>query len=181
MKKIFTLVIPLMVAGICFGQQFTPVDAGTEIGFTIKNFGIKVNGHFSGIQGKIIFHPDSLQASLFDVKVDASTINTRIDQRDNHLRSEDYFEVEKYPFIHFVSQRVTRSTNKDYLFVFGKLTIKDVTREISFPFKVTPQAGELIFEGEFSLDRRDYHVGGRSLTLSDNVVVHLKVLAKAGN
>ena len=179
MKRIFTLLFALVVTTAGFGQHFTPVDEGSEIGFKIKNFGISVNGSFNGLGGEIIFFPDSLNADHFNVTIDVKTINTGIDQRDNHLRSEDYFEVAKYPYIHFVSERITKSTNKDYLFVFGKLTIKDVTRKISFPFKVTPDGKSLNFEGEFTLDRRDYHVGGRSITLSDKVTVKLKLLAKS--
>ena len=179
MKRIFTLIAALIVTTISFGQHFTPVDEGSEIGFKIRNFGVNVSGSFKGLQGKIIFHPDSLSACHFDVTIDVKTINTGIDQRDNHLRSEDYFEVAKYPDIHFVSTQVTTSTNKEYLFVFGKLTIKDVTKEVSFPFKAPPKENDMLFEGEFTLNRRDYNVGGGSISMGDNVTLNLKVLAKS--
>lgn len=178
MKRIFTLIVTLTVTTISFGQHFTPVDEGSEIGFKIRNFGVNVSGSFKGLQGKFIFYPDSLSASHFNVTIDVKTINTGIDQRDNHLRSEDYFEVAKYPDIHFVSTQVTTSTNKEYLFVFGKLTIKDVTKEVSFPFKATPKENDMLFEGEFTLNRRDYNVGGGSISMGDNVTLNLKVLAK---
>jgi polyisoprenoid-binding protein YceI len=179
MKRIFTLIVALIVTTIGFGQHFAPVDEGSEIGFKIRNFGVNVSGNFKGLQGEIIFYPDSLSASHFDVMIDVKTINTGINQRDNHLRSEDYFEVAKYPNIHFVSTQVTTSTNKEYFFVFGKLTIKDVTKEISFPFKATPKENDMLFEGEFTLNRRDYNVGGGSLSMGDNVTLNLKVLAKS--
>lgn len=179
MKRIFTLIVALTVAATGFGQRFKPVDQGSEIGFKIRNFGINVSGTFKGLRGKIVFYPDSLSASHFDVTIDVKTINTGIDQRDNHLRSEDYFEVTKYPEIHFVSTRVTTSTNKEYCFVFGNLTIKDVTKEVSFPFKATPQENDFLFEGEFTLNRRDYNVGGGSISMGDNVTLNLKVLAKS--
>ena len=174
----FLLIVALSVTTVSFGQHFTPVDEGSEIGFKIRNFGVNVNGSFKGLQGKIIFFPDSLGASHFNVTIQVKTINTGIDQRDNHLRSEDYFEVEKYPVIHFVSTQVTTSTKKEYFFVFGKLTIKDVTKEISFPFKATPKESDILFEGEFTLNRRDYNVGGGSISMGDNVKLSLKVLAK---
>ncbi|HTN05568.1 YceI family protein [Agriterribacter sp.] len=179
MNRILAFIIVLFTTNISFGQHFTPTDEGSEIGFKIRNFGVNVSGSFKGLEGKIIFFPDSLSASHFDVKIDVKTINTGINQRDNHLRSEDYFEVTRYPHIHFVSTQITTSTNKAYLFVFGKLTIKDVTKEISFPFKVTPKADGYIFEGEFTLNRRDYNVGGSSITMGDNVILDLKVLAKS--
>lgn len=179
MKQILTLIAALAVTTVGLGQHYKPVDEGSEIGFKIKNFGISVDGSFKGLDGKIIFSEDTLSIAHFDVTIDAKTINTGIDQRDNHLRSEDYFEVTKYPSIRFVSDRITKSTNKDYLFIFGKLTIKGITRELSFPFKVRPiEKNQLLFEGEFGLDRRDFKVGGRSITLSDKVTVHLKIIAK---
>ncbi len=179
MNRIATLIIVLLITNTGFAQHFTPTNEGSEIGFKIRNFGVNVNGSFKGLEGKIIFFPDSLSASHFDVRIDVKTINTGINQRDNHLRSEDYFEVEKYPHIHFESTQVTTSTNKEYLFVFGKLTIKDVTKEISFPFKATPKEKDMLFEGEFTLNRRDYNVGGGSITMGDNVTLSLKVLAKS--
>ncbi|HRN55903.1 MAG TPA: YceI family protein [Agriterribacter sp.] len=179
MNRIAAFIIVLFIANISFGQHFIPTDEGSDIGFKIRNFGVNVKGSFKGLEGKIIFFPDSLSASRFDVAIDVKTINTGINQRDNHLRSEDYFEVEQYPLIRFESTQITTSTNKAYLFVFGKLTIKDVTKEISFPFKVTAKDDDYIFEGEFTLNRRDYNVGGGSLTMGDSVSVSLKVLAKS--
>ena len=178
MSRIFILIAVLLVTNISFGQHFTPVDEGSEIEFRVRNFGVNVKGSFKGLSGEIIFFPDSLAASRFDVTIDVKTINTGINQRDNHLRSEDYFEVEKYPGIRFESTIITTSTNDAYLFVFGKLTIKDVTKETSFPFKATPKDKGLFFEGEFALNRRDYNVGGSSLSMGDSVRVSLKVLAK---
>lgn len=178
MNRIVVLFIVLFITNTSFGQHFTPVDEGSEIDFKVRNFGVNVSGSFKGLEGEIIFFPDSLSAAHFNVTIDVKTIHTGINQRDNHLRSEDYFEVARYPLIHFTSARITTSTSKAYLFVFGKLTIKDVTKEISFPFKVTPQNDGYIFEGEFKLNRRDYNVGGGSITMGDSVTLSLKVLAK---
>lgn len=178
MKHVFTSTIALFVTVISFAQHYSPVDDGSEVKFKIKNFGVSVAGNFTGLKGKIIFFPDSLSASSFDVDIDANTINTGIDQRDNHLRQEEYFDVKKYPAIHFTSTKITISTDKDYLFVFGKLTIKDVTKEISFPFKAVAKDNGYLFEGEFSLNRRDYNVGGSSITMSDNLTVNLSVSGK---
>lgn len=159
-------------------QHFIPKDEGSEVKFRIKNFGVNVSGNFKGLDGKISFNADSLAASHFDVSIQTNTINTGIDQRDNHLQKDEYFDVSKYPTIHFVSTKVTPSTSKDFLYIFGKLTIKDVTKEISFPFKATPKGEDYLFEGEFTLNRRDYNVGGGSITMSDKLTVQLAVTAK---
>lgn len=178
MRCILAFIGFLVFTNISKGQQYTPVNQESEIEFKTKNFGINVRGHFEGLKGEIIFFEDNPGNSHFDVTVDVSTVNTGINQRNNHLKSDSFFDVPKYPQIHFISTKVTKSTNKDYLYLFGRLTIKDVTKEISFPFRATPVKEGLVFEGEFSLDRRDYHVGGSSLTISDNVKVSLKILTK---
>lgn len=177
MKIIFTSILFLFV-NLVIAQQYKPVDEGSEVSFKIKNFGINVGGSFTGLKGKIVFNADNIESNIFDVTVDTKTINTGVNQRDDHLRKEEYFDVEKYPTIHFASTKITTSTNKDYLFVFGQLTIKDVTKEISFPFKATKKNDDTLFEGEFKINRRDYNVGGGSITMADELTVNLSVLGK---
>jgi len=177
MKTFFTSMLILFV-NFSFAQQFNPTDEGSEVKFKIKNFGVNVGGSFSGLKGKIIFNPENLATSEFAVTIDTKTINTGIDQRDNHLRKEEFFDAEKFPNIQFASTKITTSTNNDYLFVFGKLTIKDVTKEVSFPFKATKKADDYLFEGEFKINRRDYNVGGGSITMADELTVNLSVLGK---
>ncbi|MCC6289207.1 MAG: YceI family protein [Chitinophagaceae bacterium] len=176
--KIFFTSILLLFVNLSFAQQFKPVDEGSEVKFKIRNFGVNVSGTFSGLKGQIVFHPDNLSTAEFDVTIDSKTIKTGIDQRDNHLKQEEYFDADKYPRIHFASTKITTSTDKAYLFVFGKLTIKGVTKEISFPFKATPKGDDYLFEGEFKINRRDYTVGGGSITMADELTVILSVMGK---
>jgi len=178
MKPITTTLFCLLLYASSFAQHFKPVDEGSEVKFKIKNFGVNISGLFTGLKGDIVFNPDSLHAASFDVTVDAKSINTGIDQRDAHLRKEEFFDAEKYPELHFVSTKITASTNKSYLFIFGKLTIKNVTKDVSFPFKAVPSGNDYVLTGEFSINRRDYNVGGGSITMSDNLKVFLKVIAQ---
>jgi len=176
MKQLVLGILSLALTS-AHAQTLTPVDANSSIKFSIKNFGFNVTGNFKGLKGSIKFDPNALQQSAFDVTIDASTINTGIDMRDEHLRSEDYFDVKKYPQIHFVSTRVTNSNKAGTFFVFGNLTIKQTTKEISFPFTVQPQNDGSLFHGEFKLNRKDFSIGG-SGTISNELVVKLEVLAK---
>jgi polyisoprenoid-binding protein YceI len=158
-------------------QTYKPVKEGTTVKFKIRNLGFNTTGSFSGIGGTITFDPANLATCSFDVSVDAQTVNTGIDARDNHLRKEEYFDVKNHPHIKFVSSRVTKSTRAGTLFVYGRLTIKGVTKDISFPFTAKPIDGGYLFNGEFKLNRRDFKVGGGS-TVSDNLTVMLDVTAK---
>ena len=98
--------------------------------------------------------------------------------RDEHLRKDTYFDVEKYPRIRLVSTAVTPANGDGHYTLTGKLTIKSTTKEISFPFLATPAGDDFIFRGTFKINRRDFDVGGAS-TLGNDVTVTLTVLARA--
>jgi polyisoprenoid-binding protein YceI len=175
----FTWFVPvlLLLASAQPPILYTPTDDGSEVKFKIKNFGFTVTGTLTGLKGSIRFDPNDLPNSQFEVSIDAKTINTGIDMRDDHLRKSDYFDVENYPHIKFVSVKISPSTKSGTLFIFGKLTIKNVTKDISFPFKATPTENGYLFTGEFKINRRDFKVGGGS-TVADNLTVSLSVVAK---
>ena len=179
MFKIIALLTGLATCISLSAQLYKPVEEKSTVKFKIKNFGFNtVTGSFKGIQGTIRFLPENLAASAMDVTVDAKTVNTGINLRDNHLRKEEYFDVKKHPLIRFVSVRITPSSKTGTLFMFGKLTIKNVTREISFPFSVVPRdGGSYEFTGEFKINRIDFAVG-ESSSVSDNLTVILKVVAR---
>ena len=151
----------------------------SSVTFRIKNLGFNVTGSFRGLQGAITFFPDNLPASSMDVSVQSKSVNTGIDMRDNHLRKEEYFDSKKYPNIRFISMKITTSTKPGTLFMYGKLTIKNVTREVFFPFTAIPQQGGYLFTGEFKINRIDYGVGESSST-ADNLTVILRVFALKG-
>lgn len=154
-----------------------PVDEQSSIRFRIKNFGFNVSGSFKGLQGTINFNPENLQSSAMKVTIQANTVNTGNNMRDNHLRKEEYFDVKKYPLITFASTKITPSSKSGTLFMFGKLTIKNVTREISFPFTAVPQQDGYLFKGEFRINRIDFGVG-ESSAVADNLTVLLEVFAR---
>lgn len=177
MKQTATFILALFLSIPLFSQSLAPVDTASEVTFKIKNLGFNTGGSFSGLAGTIVFNPDNLDGCSFDVHIDAGSINTGVDMRDNHLRSEDYFDVKNHPQIRFVSAKITGNKKSGTLFVSGKLTIKGITKDISFPFTAQPVKDGYLFNGEFKLNRRDFKVGGGS-TVSDNLTVFLKVLAR---
>jgi polyisoprenoid-binding protein YceI len=178
MKRYIVLIYTLIFWLSSSSQVLKPVDDGSSVKFKIKNFGFNtVTGTFKGINGTIKFTPENLGISSMDVTVDAKSVNTGINLRDNHLRKQEYFDVKNYPAIRFVSSKIATSSKSGTLFMFGKLTIKNVTRDISFPFTVVPQEGGFLFTGEFKINRIDFGVG-ESSSVSDNLTVILKVLAR---
>jgi polyisoprenoid-binding protein YceI len=92
----------------------------------------KVRGTFGEIDGTITITDDPLQSSV-RAKVDASTVNSGDAKRDEHLRSPDFFAVEQYPTIEFVSKRV--EPRGDHFALVGDLTVRGVTREVAWDFE----------------------------------------------
>ena len=176
MKKGFIALVALFTIGISYAQSYQPVEEKSSIKFTIKNFGVNTGGSFKGPKGSIVFDPADISKSVFDVSISAETIDTDNDTRDNHLKDEDYFSVKEYPNISFKSDKIEGNAKKGYN-VTGKLTLKGITKDVSFPFTAIQQGSDWLFTGEFKLNRRDFKVGGSSAVLSDNLVVHLSVLA----
>jgi len=177
LKRIFT-VVALISSVAAFSQNYTPTDAGSKVHFVIKNFGINTGGTFEGVDGSITFDPAQLSAASFNVSVDAKSVDTDMEARDNHLRKEEYFDVEKYPKLSFKSTKITTTNKPDYFYMFGTITIKNVSKEISFPFTQKAQNGGILFEGEFKLNRRDFGVGGKSFSMADELTVDLSIFAK---
>jgi polyisoprenoid-binding protein YceI len=175
MKKIL-LILFTAITGSFALAQYKPIDQGSSVHFVIKNLGFNVNGSLSGLDGKIQFDLGNLNVSSFDVSLDANTINTDNSMRDSHLRNESYFDVKNFPRIHFVSTKVTPSNKEGTLFIFGKLTIKNKTKDISFPFTATTSGEGYVFKGTFKINRKDFEIGGSS-TISNELVVSLNILS----
>jgi polyisoprenoid-binding protein YceI len=160
-----------------YPQAQVPVPGESRVEFKIRNFGFNVTGKFSGLTGRIVFDPASPANSSVNVSVDANSIDTDNNTRDNHLRKEDYFDVKNYPRIQFVSTGITRGKISGEFIINGKLTIKKVTKDISFPFSAKAVSNGYLLKGEFKINRRDFGVGGGS-TISDNLSVGLEVVTK---
>ncbi|MCA9620935.1 MAG: YceI family protein, partial [Myxococcales bacterium] len=100
----------------------------SSIGFTVRHMVFaKVRGRFASWQGKVELDPDDLTRARVDVEIDATSIDTGVADRDNHLRSADFFDVEAYPDIDFRSTSIERLDDENFR-IAGELTIHGVTR-----------------------------------------------------
>jgi polyisoprenoid-binding protein YceI len=103
----------------------------SSVGFSVKHMMIaKVHGVFEKVSGKLVYDKNDLSKANAEATIEAASINTRESQRDNHLRSPDFFDVEKFPTLTFKSKTVTGSSDGD-LKATGDLTIRGVTKQIT--------------------------------------------------
>ncbi len=149
----------------------------SKVTFKVKNFGVNVNGTLGGLEASIRFSPDDLAKASIEASLDATTINTGIVSRDKHLRKEDYFYVEKYPTIRMQSRSFTQKNGNEYEGIFD-LTIRNVTKQVSFPFQFVKEGIKARFKGEFKINRREFEIGGGSLVLGNQVTIQLDVLCQ---
>lgn len=133
----------------------------TELTFSVRHMMVsKVRGRFSQMEGVIHLAEDPLDSSV-EITIDAASIDTGAPDRDAHLVSPDFFDAEKYPKVTFRSTAV-KDVQGDTFTLEGDLTIRDVTRPISFTATYNgtgknPWGATVIgFEGRVELDREDF-------------------------
>jgi polyisoprenoid-binding protein YceI len=153
-------------AAVEVGRSVWQIDpAHTNVEFSTKHMMITtVRGRFSGVSGKIELDEANPGRSSVEVEIDVASIDTGVADRDAHLRSADFFEVEKYPKMTFRSKRIEGSyaSEGDSFKVVGDLTIRDVTREVVLDAVFEgkgkdPWGGERIgFSASTRIDRRDF-------------------------
>jgi polyisoprenoid-binding protein YceI len=151
------------IANPTIGATSYTVDADkSALEFTANQSGGDVDGAFEKFTARIVFADADLAGSSFDVEIDTASANTHEDDRDTALRGEDLFYVSRFPQARFVTTSFTRKAPGAYE-ALGKLTIRDVTREIRLPFTfaTAQEGGRTVawLKGGVTLNRLDYGVG----------------------
>jgi polyisoprenoid-binding protein YceI len=114
--------------------------AHSQIQFSVRHMMISnVRGRFESFTGAIEFEEKDPTRSLVEVQIETASINTRETQRDSHLKSPDFLNVEKYPYLSFKSKRIEK-IDDSHGRVIGDLTIRDVTKEVALDVEYAGQA-----------------------------------------
>lgn len=134
--------------------------AHSEVTFQVRHLITRVSGRFSSFAGTIDFHEAAPEQSSVSVTVQTASIDTNQADRDAHLRSDDFFSVERFPTMAFASRSITAAGG--HFQVSGDLTIRDVTRPVVFPVTYLGKARDpwgnekLAFESELTINRKDF-------------------------
>jgi len=172
-QSIFLFFLLMIFISSAYSQSNLKIKSST-VTFKIKNAGFYVDGYLKGFEGKVIFSSKALSGSSIEASIKTETINTGSKSRDNHLRKEDYFHVEKYPKMTMKSKRLASSQSGDFIGYFD-LTIRDITKEVKIPFTYKESSGVGTFKANFTINRRDYGVGDNSMVLGDMVIVDVEI------
>ena len=156
----------------------------TTLSFTATKWMVfKEEGTFQDFSGALTYSQVDPAKCKIDVTVQAASLDTRSSGRDKVLRSDDFFDVEKFPSLSFRSTAI-RATGKETYDVEGDLTIHGITKHITVPAKmigvrVMPGIGDFAgFETTFNIDRREFGVlgsrwSGNTVAIDPTVVLHL--------
>ena len=170
-------------------DTYTLDPAHSSVEFSVKHMVISnVKGTFDDFEAVINYDPDNIEKSSVEVSISVSSINTKDEKRDGHLRSPDFFDVENHPSITFKSDKIVKKG--DGYVAVGTLTIRGVARKIELPFQlngpIQNPMGETVMgvEIEIELNRKDYNVkwnktmdnGG--LVVGDDVKIEINLEAK---
>ena len=158
------------------------IDPGhSRIGFVARHAMVtKVRGSFNEFEGSGYFDAENPANSRLELTIQAASIDTRSADRDGHLRSNDFFDMEKYPTISFTSTAVDKVDDDTYR-VTGDLTIKDVTKPVTVDFEYAGTAVDpfgntrLGLEGSVVVNRKDWGVSWNAALEAGGVLVSEKV------
>jgi polyisoprenoid-binding protein YceI len=159
----------------------------SEVGFVVRHLVVtKVRGRFAKFSGSIVTTENPLESSV-DISVELDSITTNQDQRDGHLRSADFFEVETYPTMTYKASGARQDGDKFVL--DGELTLKGVTKVVPLTFELNgigenPLAGGTVagFSGTAHINRKDFNVNFEGVQngiaiVSDKIEIHIEVEA----
>jgi polyisoprenoid-binding protein YceI len=126
----------------------------SEITFRATSRLMNAEGRFARFSGDVVVDPAVATGARITLTIEAASIETGIEMRDNHLRSSDFLNVERFPTVTFQSVRVEAAGRRAT--VVGHLTLHGVTREIAVPIDVQVSSTALVASGELIVNRGDY-------------------------
>jgi polyisoprenoid-binding protein YceI len=153
---------------------------------TIAEFAVKhmmvstVKGRFRRLSGTIHLDEDDPTRSSVEVEIDTASIDTAVEERDNHLRSDDFFNAERFPTITFRSTEIDKVDDESYL-ISGDLTIRDITREVVLAAEFEGQGPDAYggyrsgFTATTTLNRKDFGLNWNAFIEAGGVAVGDKV------
>jgi polyisoprenoid-binding protein YceI len=153
-----TALVLVMLTGSAPGRaeslRFRIQPEASEITFRATSRLMNAEGHFGRFSGDVVADPAGPTGARITLTIDAASLETGIEMRDKHLRSADFFDIERFPTIAFQSVRVESAGRRAT--VMGRLTLHGVTREIAVPVDVQITETALVASGEFIINRGEY-------------------------
>ncbi len=175
MKKILVFFAIISFMSLTAFTHFSLKNWSISDNYEVKFQGKSAKGIFSQLNGSIIFDENNLSNSQMDVYLLANTIDTGNKTKNKHAKGKNWLHAEKFPRINFQSSSFQK-TDSGYL-VKGQLELHGIKKEVSIPFTFKNENERGLFEGSFSVKRKDYGIKGplAGFTVGNTISVSLKV------
>jgi polyisoprenoid-binding protein YceI len=133
MKLLFNLVVTASTFAVSsFAAQWNIDPGHSSASFAVRHMMVStVHGSFSGVKGTVDYDPANVAAAKVSLTIDATTVDTRNENRDKDLKSPNFFDVSKFPTITFISKRIVPGSSGKFQLT-GDMTMHGVTKEVSF-------------------------------------------------
>lgn len=176
----FALITALAMTATAVGQavswQIDPMHTSAQ--FAVRHLGVStVRGAFTKVSGSAKFDPTDATKTALDATIDATSVDTRVEMRDNDLRSPNFLDVQKYPAITFHSKQV-KAAESGKLQITGDLTIHGVTKEVVLDVDgpsaevKDPWGNQRIgASGSTKISRKDFGVSGLPAVVGDEITI----------
>lgn len=154
--------------------------AHSTLDFTAVSFLLDTEGTFKSWQGDVNLDREDITKSSVNVSIDVSSIDTRIEKRDEHLKSADFLDAAKFPKITFTSTKIEKSGDKGFTMT-GDLSLHGVKKTVTFPVTIDRlQDNYSRFRAETSINRKDFGVSFDSKLnpIEDNIKVKMVINIK---
>jgi len=160
--------------------QLDPVNSSAQ--FAVRHFGIStIRGAFTKVTGTVQYDPANLGKSSIQTTIEAASLNTRVEMRDDNLRSSDYLDVKKYPTLTFQSKKI-EAAGPGKLKVTGDLTVHGVTKEVVLdvdgptPAMKDPKGRERMgASATTKINRMDFGVSGSPGLVGDDIAITIDI------
>ncbi|MEM7224815.1 MAG: YceI family protein [Pseudomonadota bacterium] len=163
-RALICLILGTPLAAQAQAPAWTVLEEST-VGFTAYQSGAPVDGLFQTFKAEVLFAEENLEQSRIAVTVDIASVDSQSNDRDQTIRSANLFNVAEWPNGRFVSERITK-TGAGMFEAHGKLTLRDVTREVTLPFQLTVDQDPIDVQrwranawGDLKIMRLDYGIG----------------------
>ncbi|MFZ4059938.1 MAG: YceI family protein [Bacteroidia bacterium] len=151
-----------------FAQHYSLQSPKSKVEFSLRNMGIRVDGHFNQMLGELQVNPSTGQPEFLYGEIQVNSIETGIALRDRHLLKSDYFNAERHPQLKFRSEAIRR-TEKGWI-VSGWISIKGKSQPIQITAEATKTSQGYLIKSKFQVKRSSFNLGDSAL-LSDEVEV----------
>jgi polyisoprenoid-binding protein YceI len=179
--RTLTLLALAAAAPAVFAQ---PVDLGhSQVGFTLKQMDVPVDGAFKQFAANVDFNPAKPQTGKADITIQTASVALPTADANNRVKQKEWFNVAQFPTARFVSTSI-KPAGAGRFQVSGKLTLKGVTRDVSAPFTAKEQGGVLVVDGVLPISRLAFKIGegewADTDTVADTVQVKFHLALKQG-